>query len=92
MTMNLQTILHGLLFAAALWVGVACVWRLNLLHWSKNDWLTIIAYILIGVWAATYFLALAELQPLGIVGVALLFYTGRRRWLTEPPVETRSAT
>jgi hypothetical protein len=92
--MSLAFIVNGIIFAAALWVGFACVRRLNLLHWREHDALTIVAYVAIAVWAATYVIGLPELQHFGIVGVAILFFTGRKRWLSKAPedITARGAT
>lgn len=75
----------GLLFLAAVWVLGASVWRLNLLHWGRHDALQILAYIALALWAASFVLNLQELRPFGIVGVAVLFLAGRKRWLTGAP-------
>lgn len=77
----------GLLFLAAVWVLGASVWRLNLLHWGRHDAVQILAYIALALWAASYVIGLQELRPFGIVGVALLFFGGRKRWLTAAPVD-----
>jgi hypothetical protein len=85
-------IVTGILFASAVWVAFACVRRIRLMHYSTHDWVTIIAYVLVGGWAATYPMGITELQPFGIVSVAVLFFAGRKRWLTKAPDDTARGT
>lgn len=89
--MDIDFLSRGPLFVAGIWVAFACAKRIWLMQWSSHEPVVIAAYIGIALWAASYVLGIVELQPLGIVAVAALFFAGRKRWLTEAPEETRTA-
>lgn len=87
--MNADFLIRGVLFAAGVWVLIASVWRLNLMQWGRSQCLQLLAYMVLSMSAlGGYVLNIAELQPACIVGVALLFLAGRKRWLTRAPADT----
>jgi predicted membrane channel-forming protein YqfA (hemolysin III family) len=87
-----QFLVDGVLFACAIWVMFACGKRINLMRFGLHDPVTVLAYILLGVWALSYVLHLEQVRQLGIVPVAILFWGGRQRWLSRAPTDTERAT
>lgn len=85
-------LLSGLEFIAAAWVLCASVWRINLLKWGESQCLQVVAYLILAGWALTVLVGLREFGFLGIVGVALLFFGGRKRWLKKAPPDTARST
>ena len=86
--MDAEFMARGVVFAAAVWILGASVWRLNLMQWGRHQCLRLASYILIAIWSFGQVLGVPDMDAFGVIGVALLLLAGRRRWEHAAPEDT----